>query len=66
MQEEAEAFLEWLKRSPQSGNEPIKVPGEWEEANRAARERDGIPLDATSWRQSRRECLKRSWQRFAR
>ena len=51
MQEEAEAFLAWVKRSPQSGSEPIQVPGEWEETNRAERERDGIPLDANSWRQ---------------
>ena len=51
MQDEAEAFLEWVKRSPQSGSEPIQVPGEWEEANRALRERDGIPLDANSWQQ---------------
>lgn len=51
MQEEAEAFLDWVKRSPQSGSEPIQVPGEWEEANRAQREREGIPLDANSWGQ---------------
>jgi len=51
MQQEAEAFLAWVKRSPQSGSEPIQVPGEWEEANRARREREGIPLDANSWQQ---------------
>ncbi|MCZ4059024.1 malate/lactate/ureidoglycolate dehydrogenase [Pantoea sp. LMR881] len=51
MQDEAEAFIAWVKRSPQSGEAPIQVPGEWEEANREARERSGIPLDATSWQQ---------------
>lgn len=51
MQEEAEAFIEWVKRSPKSGDEDIQVLGEWEEANREARDRLGIPLDATSWQQ---------------
>ncbi|WP_130834362.1 malate/lactate/ureidoglycolate dehydrogenase [[Erwinia] mediterraneensis] len=51
MHEEAEAFLDWVKRSPQSGDEPILVPGEWEEANRKARLEQGIPLDANSWEQ---------------
>jgi len=51
MQEEAESFLDWVKQSPQSGEAPIQVPGEWEEQNRVARERDGIPLDSNSWEQ---------------
>ncbi|MDU4744941.1 putative oxidoreductase [Pantoea sp. AN62] len=51
MQDEAEAFLDWVKASPPSGDAPIQVPGEWEEANRIARDREGIPLDSTSWQQ---------------
>ncbi|MDE1188431.1 MAG: malate/lactate/ureidoglycolate dehydrogenase [Pantoea sp.] len=49
MQQEAEAFLSWVKRSPQSGDAPIQIPGEWEENNRLEREREGIPLDTNSW-----------------
>jgi len=51
MQDEAEAFIEWVKASPRSGEAPIQVPGEWEDANRIARDREGIPLDSTSWQQ---------------
>lgn len=51
MQEEAESFLEWVKRSPQSGDAPIQIPGEWEEENRQERDRAGIPLDSNSWEQ---------------
>lgn len=49
MLNEAQAFLDWVRRSPQSGSEPIQVPGEWEEASRAQRE--GNLLGASSWRQ---------------
>ncbi|TKI04804.1 malate/lactate/ureidoglycolate dehydrogenase [Martelella alba] len=49
MQREAEAFIDWVKRSPQSGDASIQVPGEWEHANRQARAVSGIPLDAGSW-----------------
>ena len=49
MQAEAEAFVEWVKASPRSGDEAIQVPGEWEEANRRRRERDGIAIDRSSW-----------------
>lgn len=51
MQQEAEAFLAWVKESPQSGEAPIQVPGEWEEANRAERREKGIPVDANTWQQ---------------
>ncbi|ALE95745.1 malate/lactate/ureidoglycolate dehydrogenase [Serratia marcescens] len=51
MQAEAEAFIGWVKASPPSGEQPIAVPGEWEEANRAARLEQGIPIDANTWRQ---------------
>ncbi|MBP2170282.1 putative oxidoreductase [Erwinia toletana] len=51
MQQEAEAFLHWVKQSPQSGDQAIQIPGEWEAANRAARLAQGIPIDTTSWQQ---------------
>lgn len=51
MQAEAEAFIGWVKASPPSGEQPIAVPGEWEEANRTARLEQGIPIDANTWRQ---------------
>lgn len=51
MQQEAEAFIAWVKASPQAGEEAIRVPGEWEEAQRAERCRHGIPIDACSWQQ---------------
>ena len=51
MQQEAEAFIDWVKASPQTNAQPIQVPGEFEEAQRAERRRDGIPVDATTWQQ---------------
>ncbi|MEX0632702.1 hypothetical protein M8494_13940 [Serratia ureilytica] len=40
-----------MKASPPNGEQPIAVPGEWEEANRAARLEQGIPIDANTRRQ---------------
>ncbi|MFS2223581.1 malate/lactate/ureidoglycolate dehydrogenase [Pantoea sp. B65] len=51
MQQEAEAFLAWVKRSPASGDQAIRIPGEWEAANRIDRLSNGIPIDSTSWQQ---------------
>ncbi|WP_158783762.1 malate/lactate/ureidoglycolate dehydrogenase [Pantoea sp. BAV 3049] len=51
MQQEAEAFIDWVKASPQADDQPIQVPGEFEEAQRAERLRDGIPVDANTWQQ---------------
>ncbi|MEJ4043097.1 malate/lactate/ureidoglycolate dehydrogenase [Erwinia sp. SLM-02] len=51
MQQEAQRFIDWVKASPQAGEQAIKVPGEWEEEQRAARRRNGIPIDANSWQQ---------------
>ncbi len=47
---DVEAFVAWLKSSAplQEGGE-VLVPGEPERRNAAARSRDGIPLDDTSW-----------------
>lgn len=47
---EAGAFAAWAKSSrlrPGAGD--IMLPGEPERARRAARQRDGIPLDRTTW-----------------
>ncbi len=49
MHQEAEAFIDWVKSSPPSGDEVIKVPGEWEETNRQKRQQSGIPIDRQSW-----------------
>lgn len=51
MQQEAEAFIAWVKASPQADDSAILVPGEWEEARRAERRQHGIPIDANSWQQ---------------
>jgi uncharacterized oxidoreductase len=51
MQNEAEAFIDWVKASPSSDGRPIEVPGEWEEANRETRLQQGIPIDANTWQQ---------------
>lgn len=51
LQQEADAFIDWVKASPQAGDNPILIPGEWEEAQRAARRQHGIPVDANTWQQ---------------
>lgn len=51
MQQEAQRFIDWAKASPQAGEQAIKVPGEWEEEQRAVRKKTGIPIDANSWQQ---------------
>lgn len=51
MQNEAEAFIDWVKASPPSDGQLIAVPGEWEAANRVARLQQGIPIDANTWQQ---------------
>ncbi|MCL5499986.1 malate/lactate/ureidoglycolate dehydrogenase [Escherichia coli] len=49
MQQQTQAFVDWVKQSPHSNDEPILVPGEWEENNRRLRKTQGIPLDPGSW-----------------
>lgn len=49
MQEEAQAFIAWVKASPHGDGRPVQVPGEWEEANRQQRLQNGIPVDSSSW-----------------
>lgn len=49
---EAEAFVEWVKESPLATDAArIYLPGEVEQACRAEREANGIPIDATTWDQ---------------
>ncbi|MDR5667805.1 Ldh family oxidoreductase, partial [Burkholderia cenocepacia] len=50
---EADAFVAWAKASPRAGDAPVQVPGEPEEASRAARGTAGIPVDRATWRQIR-------------
>jgi len=51
-QQEAEAFLGWLKTArPGRGFDEAKLPGEPEQAMREQRSSSGIPLDAVSWEQ---------------
>lgn len=47
---EAEAFIDWVKSSdPLPGVEEVLVAGEPERKRRAERERDGLPVDVTTW-----------------
>lgn len=58
-QQEAEAFLEWMKASPRAeGVDAIYAPGEPEEARRAERGANGIAIDPTTWRQIRESAQK--------
>ncbi|QCP53911.1 malate/lactate/ureidoglycolate dehydrogenase [Trinickia violacea] len=57
-QAQADAFVAWAKASPlAAGTERIYMPGEPELAVQAARRAQGIPIDATTWRQIRDAAL---------
>lgn len=48
---EVHRFVAWVKASPPAvAGEPVLAPGDVERATRAKRERDGIALDETTWR----------------
>jgi uncharacterized oxidoreductase len=50
--EEAAAFLASLRKSPVApGFDRVRIAGEPERETRAKRERDGIPVDDTTWRE---------------
>ena len=50
--DETRAFIAWIKSSaPLDPGSPVLVPGDPERAHRRERGRDGIPLDAETWRQ---------------
>ena len=47
---ELDRFVAYIKQSPpQPGVDAVMVPGEPERRSRAIREKDGIPLDDTTW-----------------
>lgn len=49
--QETLAFLDWVTQSPpQEGVERVRVPGEPEREHRAKRLSEGIPVDATTWK----------------
>jgi uncharacterized oxidoreductase len=49
---EAQAFIDWVKASPQrEGVDAVLVGGEPERAARARRSTEGIVVDATTWRE---------------
>ncbi|TDV13876.1 malate/lactate/ureidoglycolate dehydrogenase [Paraburkholderia caballeronis] len=53
-QQEADAFVEWVKASPVAdGVAQVQMPGEPERRNRVERETNGVPVDAETWRQIR-------------
>jgi uncharacterized oxidoreductase len=47
---EARLFLDWLRKGrPAPGVGKVRVAGERERELRAKREREGVPVDATTW-----------------
>lgn len=50
MQQQTDAFVDWVKQSPHDPAQPIQIPGEWEANNRQTRLAHGIPLDESSWK----------------
>jgi uncharacterized oxidoreductase len=49
-EQEATAFLDWLRRSPNApGSEGVLIAGEPERAAREARRREGIVIDGATW-----------------
>jgi len=51
-EDEVETFIAWVKSArPQSGVAEVLTPGEPERARRADREKNGVPIDGTTWQQ---------------
>ena len=49
---EARQFLDWLRQSrPAPGFDRVRIAGEPERETRAKREREGIPVDGTTWKE---------------
>lgn len=49
---EADAFARWVTASPaREGFGPVRLAGDPERETRALRERQGVPVDATTWQQ---------------
>jgi uncharacterized oxidoreductase len=52
MEDEVETFITWVKSArPQPGVAEVLAPGEPERARRADREKNGVPIDTTTWQQ---------------
>ena len=49
---EARAFIDWVKRSPPApGADRVRIAGDPERETRAKREKEGIAVDANTWRE---------------
>jgi hydroxycarboxylate dehydrogenase B len=56
---EARLFLDWLRKGrPAPGFDRVRLAGEPEREMRAARSRDGIPVDDTTWEEIQRAAEK--------
>lgn len=52
LQDEVAAMTAYVTASPpRRGDEPVLIPGDPERRNRAARLRDGVPIDDETWRE---------------
>ena len=51
-EEEVETFITWVKSAkPRPGVPEVLAPGEPERARRLDREKNGVPIDTTTWQQ---------------
>ena len=51
-EDEVETFITWVKSAkPQPGVAEVLAPGEPERARRIDREKNGVPIDGTTWQQ---------------
>jgi hydroxycarboxylate dehydrogenase B len=51
-EDEVETFITWVKSAkPQPGVAEVLAPGEPERARRVDREKNGVPIDTTTWQQ---------------
>jgi len=51
-EDEVETFITWVKSArPQPGVAEVLAPGEPERARRVDREKNGVPIDSTTWQQ---------------
>jgi uncharacterized oxidoreductase len=51
-EDEVETFITWVKSAkPQPGVDEVLAPGEPERMRKADREKNGVPIDTTTWQQ---------------
>ena len=51
-EDEVDTFTNWVKSArPQPGVAEVLVPGEPERARKLDREKNGVPIDTTTWQQ---------------